>query len=148
MKKVILTLLFAPLLAQAQSLIAPAGASHSGVAWTVGEITTRMLKSFTPYSFLTQGFLQPEYLVSTNLPGCSMAASVMAYPNPVVNKLYIDTKGAPSLWSIYDFIGTLVAVGTLSGESGQFVDFTSYLPGNYIIRINTADGINSIKVTK
>jgi hypothetical protein len=146
-KKIItLLLLLAPLSMNAQELITTAGGEGGGVIWSVGEIVTATLTDNS--NRLTQGFLQPEHLsASTAIAHLSPDNQIKAYPNPVIDKLYISSKIACT-WRVYDSIGKTLNAGQGSGQAEEFIDFSSYRSGYYIVVITSANETHSIKVIK
>lgn len=69
------------------------------------------------------------------------------YPNPVKNLLYVDAKQNISNVAVYNLLGQQVLFMNMNANKGQ-VD-VSHLPiGTYLVKVNTADAVQTIKVIK
>ncbi|GAB4257369.1 MAG: hypothetical protein Kow0079_14550 [Vicingaceae bacterium] len=66
----------------------------------------------------------------------------LTYPNPVTDKLYIKTNAGINYFSIYDTSGKLITESKLQGD---YIDFSNYQKGNYIVTLSTKQGIVSIE---
>ena len=81
--------------------------------------------------------------------------SLMAYPNPIVDRIYIQfseiaKEPVPYAINIFDQIGRSYPVNALwnSENSSLEIDFTIMSKGFYIIRVSTNTGIQALKVQK
>ncbi|NOZ44828.1 MAG: T9SS type A sorting domain-containing protein [bacterium] len=66
---------------------------------------------------------------------------VKIYPNPCTQYLKISLSHCS--WELYDMTGRILTSG-----SGSEVDVQDLKVGNYILRINTADGVSVKKFLK
>ncbi len=83
----------------------------------------------------------------------NLASGISVYPNPVVDKVYIDASGNKTdirKVTLHNNIGTVVAEGAwLEGANGKgIVDMNNLPSGVYILRLFTSDRILSLKVYK
>jgi hypothetical protein len=150
MKKIILSLLLSlPFYANAQELITTTGGAGNGTIWSVGEVATTTLTTTDKTYFLTQGFLQPEYLSTTAIASPrNNDAQLSAYLNPVTDQLYIRSGDASgNAWKIYDSVGRILDTGRFSG-SESVIDFNNYASGYYILIVLSGERIQSIKIIK
>lgn len=110
--------------------------SGSGsISWTMGEVATASMEGADLR--LTQGFQQGSNLVVTNLNDLeSLESDIIAYPNPIINSLTIETKEQTGniRYNLYTPTGQLLSDGTI--ESPFYtMDLSDYPTGNYIVRI-------------
>lgn len=149
MKKIIPLLLWIPFSLSAQHLVTTAGAEGEGVIWNIGETITITLSDENSNILLTQGFLQPEqFRLSGMIYTQSNNINVKAYPNPVKDKLFIDTSNQPCTWTLQDSLGKTMNTGKLSGDKNEFIDTDNYTAGYYILTISTGRETTSIKMVK
>ncbi|MDR0682989.1 MAG: T9SS type A sorting domain-containing protein [Dysgonamonadaceae bacterium] len=150
MKKIILLFIIVPFYANAQELITTTGGAEGGVTWSVGEVITATITDVGKTCFLTQGFLQPEHLVSSAIfYPLHDDTPLSVYPNPVTDKLYIRLKNAScDSWKIYDSVGRMLDVGEFSGQE-YTIDFSGYTSGYYIlVAVSSGERIQSFKIIK
>jgi len=152
MKKLLLILLFIPLIGFGQhlspSVIGSAGASFSNstanIDLTVGEV---IIKTFSSNTILTQGFHQGDLKVNTLL--VDIAIKLKIYPNPTTNFLIVESEenvNADIL--VYDINGKLVIIDKLINEQQKQLDFSFLNPGNYLLHINIADNQSVYQINK
>jgi hypothetical protein len=73
------------------------------------------------------------------------------YPNPVKDKLFIETTGASGQTeiTILDLSGRIVAVQQIQGDMPRFeIDFSNFKPGLYIVRTKTSGNIFNQLIVK
>lgn len=151
MKKIFIAILLClPLYMSSQQLISTAGAESRGIVWSVGEIMTATLKNNDSSVFVMQGLLQPGYFGTTGIINNVKALTVEAYPNPVIDKLYINLKNQESTtqWKLYNITGTLIEQGQSSLNTTFTIDFSNYSKGHYILMLKTESENHSIKIIK
>lgn len=91
---------------------------------------------------LTQGFLQPDTLLSTVVAEVHPDAPGIAYPNPVAGKLYINLgieneRGLQI--GIIDVLGAVHAAGFVYSGNGTYeIDFSNFSAGVYFVRVQSA----------
>ncbi|MEO7990173.1 MAG: T9SS type A sorting domain-containing protein [Chryseolinea sp.] len=91
--------------------------------------------------------------VITAIENQNLAQGISVYPNPVVDKVYIDVerKTDVSKITLHSNMGTVVAEGAWIKEGSNrkgIVDMSSLPTGVYILRLFTSDRILSLKVYK
>jgi hypothetical protein len=69
---------------------------------------------------------------------------IKLYPNPVIDYLYLKTNSKINNVEIYDFVGRSVNIQQYNNK----IDVRALQPGNYIIKIETKDGISLDKFIK
>lgn len=145
MKHMRTTVLFAVLLmfvsgmAKSQEVIAPAGADASNenmsISWTVGELAIETLAAGD--IILTQGFHQPATTVVSvdELP--DHPANISAFPNPATDYVHIqiaDGDHGDLHYAIYDFRGSVVMQGELTGDMTQ-LSLAGMQPATYFVKV-------------
>jgi len=151
MKKIIYTaLLLSPLLGQAQDLdqnvIGTAGNySENGTAslsWTIGETVVETVSDGT--NTLTQGFQQGNLSVTTLINETEMGYKVKVYPNPVTDKLSIETTEEKMNFQLLNINGQVLKSGKCENQNHQ-IDFTALPQGTYILKLNNNETHKIIK---
>lgn len=138
MKKLLIFFLVSmPLLAFGQQIdrhvVAAGGdyyeAASTNIAWTLGELVVGNL--IVGDIFLSQGFQQGNMIISTvgELPAGFV---LMAYPNPVVDILMIETEKLDLPYRLMDINGKMLKNGTINSSSFE-LDFTSFPSGIYFL---------------
>ncbi|HRI61341.1 MAG TPA: T9SS type A sorting domain-containing protein [Saprospiraceae bacterium] len=101
--------------------------------------------------------LNPETIVSTNLPEAGTIAHLEAFPNPVTDHSFQLTyqllETTPLTLSLYDFTGQKIA--TLidnewrpAGENKESLQLPrTVFAGQYLLRLETASGSKTLKIT-
>jgi hypothetical protein len=120
----------------------------------VGEGTINTFPSATNY--LTEGFVQPFYLIAVSVPDALNAATTVIYPNPASERVFISTGHRVNSFivEIYDVQGRkLIRDNTLSqvADSIFILDIASIAKGVYFLRlIDTSDRLTfeNIKLLK
>lgn len=148
MKKILLFLLLAvPLVSRADMLLSSATAEGDGTAWVIGDIVVTTLSDDSGKT-LSQGFLQPGYIVPSGISDITVNDNrLKVYPNPVKEKVFVETDG-PCSWSIYDTLGKFLAAGKLSGTPGEYIYVENLAPGYYILTVSSEKGTSSIQLVK
>ncbi|NHM07122.1 T9SS type A sorting domain-containing protein [Flavobacterium sp. CYK-4] len=85
-----------------------------------------------------------EELLSAESFASANENDVIMYPNPVVNRLYLDTKLNITSIALYDMQSRLFPV-TIEGDS---IDMTDLPAGIYFVKIGTSAGMMTKKVVK
>ena len=148
MKKILLFLLLTiPFVSKADMLISSATAEGDGTAWVIGDIVVTTLSDNSGKT-LTQGFLQPGYIASSGISDAIVKGTrPKVYPNPVKEKVFVETEG-PCTWSIYDTLGKFLVAGELSGMPGEYIYVGNLAPGYYILTLSSEQGNTSIQLVK
>ena len=115
---------------------------------TIGEPITATFNSTTYY--LTQGFQQPNYLV-TMVEDFDKNANIIVYPNPTDDFINIDL-GTTNLdkyrFQLYDVTGRLMMTGNIIDKITK-LDIGSYASDIYFIRLSLDNKIiKNFKVQK
>lgn len=138
-RKILLILLLAPISVMSQQVVSSTGAHAVGttaqLSWTLGETMIETLTSSN--AILTQGFHQSRLTVTAVDPLEFPALKISVYPNPVMDKLLIETGGNVKdkfLYSLTDTDGRLLKKGEIAA-SLQPVEMGSLSPGIYFIKI-------------
>lgn len=70
---------------------------------------------------------------------------VKAYPNPVQDRLYLETDRPIQNIEVFDMTGRLLS---LTFHGNNFIDCASWHAGIYLLKITTDQGIDAFKITK
>jgi hypothetical protein len=73
--------------------------------------------------------------------------SFVAYPNPVKNVLNVSFNQNISDVAVYNLLGQQVLLMQVNANKGQ-VDMSSLATGTYLVRVNSENGVKTIKVIK
>lgn len=104
---------------------------HS-VSWTIGEVVT---ETFTSDGYLlSQGFHQGNLFVSRVNDNYPFEIELKAYPNPVVDKLTVETDELDPEYRIVDTNGRIVANGKIHSEM-KHIDFSGFPNGIYFLQV-------------
>lgn len=150
MKHILLILFIAPTLAFTQSIsrdvVSAAGdefiAATGSLSWTLGETVT---ETFVTDSYtLSQGFQQGDLSVTSILDPTIAGFNVNVYPNPVKNRLTINTDLQGAKYSIVNMKGKIVNTGKLN-QSALQIDFTALPAGTYLLQVNKQNTHKIIK---
>ena len=138
MKKLLIFFLIAiPLLAQGQKIdryvTAAAGeyyeATSTNITWTLGELVVGTYAVGDLY--YTQGIHQGN-LVVTSIGDTPAGFVLKAYPNPVLDILFVETEKQDLDYRLLDIHGKVLENGTI-GTSSFELDFTGYPSGIYFL---------------
>jgi hypothetical protein len=122
------------------------------ISWTLGEVATETIGNGT-YT-LTQGFQQPDYLVTAVPKYLNPKFEVTLYPNPATDIVKLTIKGNENfdlLVNLYDAIGReLLTSKVLAGVSEKDIDMSAYRAGIYFVKISqtNGEGLKTIQVAK
>ncbi|HYX05459.1 MAG TPA: T9SS type A sorting domain-containing protein [Bacteroidales bacterium] len=137
-----------------QELISTAGAAVSAgnntVEWSVGECVVAPLSISS--GSITQGFHQPEYVITTTEISQDLNYELNVFPVPATNYLRLKTKDVrlSSLKAyLYDMNGKEILTHDFASQ-GDEINVTSLSTGQYILRITDKDGkfLKSFNVVK
>ena len=137
-----------------QELISSAGdavsAGNNTVEWSVGECVVAPLSISS--GSITQGFHQPEYVITTNEVSHELNFELSVFPVPATNYLRLKTKDVrlSSLKAnLYDMNGKEILTHDFASQ-GDEINVTSLSAGQYILRITDKDGkfLKSFNVVK
>jgi len=130
-----------------RSVISPYGNSavnaSGNLSATVGE--TMGTTYFSSNRILTQGFEQPDTLLSTFIGDFSSAISFKSYPNPTRDFVYMegDLSDAKNIIRISDVSGRQLAVienVSFTKNNITKVDFRTYEKGVYFVTVFDISG--------
>ena len=69
-----------------------------------------------------------------------IASPLLLYPNPVKDKVYIETQTLTQTIEIYDIYGRQQVTETTSHQGSWVVDVTNFKSGVYFIKVATENG--------
>lgn len=149
MKKLSILLLAVPLSLSAQHIsISTAGSSDNETIWNIGEPLVATLSNENANLYVTQGLLQPEYIIPSGITEQpAIQQTLQVYPNPIQDRAFVETD-EPGVWAIYDMLGKSLASGELSAAPGEYIETGFLAPGYYILTITTSKGRSSIQLIK
>jgi len=101
------------------------------VSWTLGEVATATLNS--DGLILSQGFHQGNLFVNA-IEGTEPAFQLKTYPNPVVNKLIVESSELNQLYEIIDANGRVIKNGFIDSNPFE-LDLTNLPSGPYFLRV-------------
>jgi len=137
------------------ALVDGAGNSNLAVNYT---FTDRLPESNLQYYRLRQvdydGSSKLSDMVQVRCNDDLIKPSVMLYPNPFNNQLFVATENwdMNSLdMELYDMLGKKLATWSFDGVSPEFVkqlDITDLPPAMYVVKIKTSTGITVRKIEK
>lgn len=122
------------------------------ISWTLGEVATETIGNGT-YT-LTQGFQQPNYLITAVPKYVNPKFEVTLYPNPTADNVKLTLKGNDNfdlLVSVYDAIGReLLNTKVDAGTGEKEIEMSSYRAGIYFVKISQSngEGLKTIQVAK
>lgn len=134
-----MTIAFISAIAQSISpkVLSSAGRTFQGTSaqidWTLGEIAITTLQTHDQQ--ITQGFHQPHYTLTNELP--KKVGQIKVFPNPTqdvlqVEMLFIQDRHVHI--QLYDISGRLLWTREVSGQSIlQEVNLSTYPSGNYLL---------------
>lgn len=116
--------------------------TNAALSWTFGEL---MIDSYSgSSSMLTQGFQQPDYIITALPPEAEQTSfEPNIYPNPVTDEVNITwdpstlehSKG-PIAFVLFDMSGKQITTKRAELQSGRAgIDFSSITSGKYFLRI-------------
>ena len=73
--------------------------------------------------------------------------SFTVYPNPVKNLLHVDANQSISNVAVYNLLGQQVLFMNMNTNKGQ-LDVSHLATGTYLVKVTTADAVQTIKVIK
>lgn len=151
-----LTLLCFTLFAQSTSpeIISTTGEVYNGtniqLDWTIGELVIETIEHSNDK--LTQGFHQPEYLITAVNELPPNLASVRIYPNPTRDNLHIDMeleKNNEVQIQLVDMVGKVLWEKNVIGKSIKEEKEMDPLPsGIYIVKLLIGNHSQNFKISK
>ena len=104
---------------------------------------------FNVYSAINQNLLFLDNIVIEEVLSSSSFDdnSFTAYPNPVKDVLNLSSAQNISDVAVYNLLGQQVLLLNLNANKGQ-VNMSSLASGTYLVKVNTENGVNTIKVIK
>jgi hypothetical protein len=120
-----------------QNVIGAAGnyaeQENFSLSWTLGEI---VIETHTGNNYiLTQGFQQGKISVATLTQEEKMDFSIKVFPNPVRNKLYVQTDKTGQLFRLLNMQGQVVKSGKIENKKLS-LNFSELPDGMYFLLIN------------
>ncbi len=116
------------------------------------ESTALVLKEFLEKHYFITDFLDEGcVLTSIENPEPINHNLVEIYPNPVLDFLFIDGMNEsmePIRLSVFDTTGQELINKEVDSVSKCMLDFSEYLPGIYLIKLESRNSINIMKVIK
>lgn len=86
-----------------------------------------------------------EFDYTVGIKNHSIQASI--YPNPTTGNVTVESNAINSDITVYDMFGKLMMTSKVASERTE-LDFSSFAPGVYMIRIANTTGTTTIKVVK
>ncbi len=118
-----------------RSVVASAGNNATSetisISWTLGEIAASSLTS--PGLYLSQGFHQGNLLIDA-IEGAYPGFLLKTYPNPVIDKLIVESSKLNQLYEIIDINGRVLINGFITSNPFD-LDFTDLASGVYFFRV-------------
>jgi hypothetical protein len=116
-----------------QQLISTAGQQQNNVSWSIGEMITD--GGSVSGKKIYQGFNSPDIIAYTGLADVSMS-SIVAYPNPVIDKLFLKkTESGSFSFTLTDLVGRVLLTKTV--DTDQEIDLSHFDAGQYILKVYT-----------
>jgi len=100
------------------------------IEWTLGGIITESGSNQTHQ--ISQGIQQGNLSVSTLTPEQATTTHVVVYPNPVAEKLTIESDQAIITYQLLDMHGNIALTGEIKNRIGT-VNFSALSSGIYIL---------------
>jgi hypothetical protein len=99
------------------------------------------------YYFLIEGELSTEYTVDIRLASDvedddaieEINTTFIIYPNPVNDRLYIETQTLTQIVEVYDIFGRLQQQSAVSGQQSA-IDVSDLNSGIYFVKVMTENG--------
>ena len=101
------------------------------ISWTLGEIAINTMTS--EGLILSQGFHQGNLFINS-IEGVHSDFQLKTYPNPVIDKLIIESPGQNQLYEIIDVNGRVLNNGFITSNPFE-LDFTNLPSGVYFLRV-------------
>ena len=101
------------------------------MSWTFGEIAVTTLTS--EGLVLSQGFHQGNLFINS-IEGVQPEFQLKTYPNPVIDKLIIESPGQNQLYEIIDVNGRVLNNGFITSNPFE-LDFSNLPSGAYFLRV-------------
>ena len=118
-----------------RSVVASAGnnvtTETTSISWTLGEIAVSTLTS--EGLALSQGFHQGNLFIDA-IEGAHPDFLLKTYPNPVIEKLIIESSKHNQLYEIIDINGRVLINGIITSNPFE-LDFTDLTNGVYFFRV-------------
>jgi len=102
------------------------------ISWTLGEIAVNTMTS--EGMLLSQGFHQGN-LFFNSVVGVHSDLQLRTYPNPVIDKLIIESTDQNHLYEIIDIHGKTLKKGFITSNTFE-LDFTTFPSGIYILKVD------------
>lgn len=139
MKKLlfIFFLCIASVISQAQEVISSSGTSLSKgsfvVDFTLGECVIQTYS--TPSLYLTQGFHQPQLIVTTLNEKINQELSVSVYPNPASDHVILRADNPEGLsYVLFDISGKKIEQKQLESDKTE-ISFNGFEAATYFIKV-------------
>ena len=87
--------------------------------------------------------IEAEFSSMTDIENVS-ATATKVYPNPVVDRLNVETEEDVLYIRVYNMYGVEVA----RIANANAIDLTSLVAGNYLVRVQTATGVSTHRIVK
>ncbi len=118
-----------------RSIVASAGNNVDtetiSVSWTLGEVAIATLNS--DGLILSQGFQQGNLFIDA-IEGTHPEFQLKTYPNPVIDKLIIESSNLNQLYEIIDVNGRVIKNGFIDSNPFE-LDLTNLPSGPYFLRV-------------
>jgi len=127
--------------ATSPEVLVSAGDHYAGenfsVSWSIGESIIETASD--SYITLTQGFHQPDVIITEITDAETENYTISVYPNPTADHVYIQTQSVeilPLQAELFDMHGNKLLSQTLTGDVTQFS--VQQLPvGMYLLKVST-----------
>lgn len=127
---------------QAQQLEAFTAAGTSAVSpdgtlsWTVGEFVAETYISTATGKALTQGILQPNFIISSMVETTNTDFAVHLYPNPAVTHIILETLPTEGMaYQLYDISGNTLESNKIESDKTE-ISFEGLPASSYFIKIS------------
>lgn len=112
------------------------------IDYSVGENAISTVSN--PTNCVTQGFLQPQLIISTGIVEVNKNNEVSVYPNPTTDFVFIKSAEQVT-WVVYDAMGKVILIGDYSK-----IETTQFALGVYYLEISNkkSDHKQTIKLIK
>ena len=84
-----------------------------------------------------------DYTVGVN--NYSIKANI--YPNPTTGNVTVESNAINADINVYDMFGKLMMTSKVAAERTE-LNFSSFAPGVYMVRISNSNAITTVKVVK
>lgn len=137
----------------AQEVVATAGneftASNQTLSWTMGEV---VIETFTvENAAINQGFHQSVIIITNIDTEIHFPIEIEVYPNPTSSTLTVSYSAEVAervTYMVYNLSGNCMTAGVILNSKTE-LDFSSYAPGVYILRLIDSKGkVNSLRIVK